>query len=208
MEPSEKLKKLLATLPKKADVYELDALTREIAERCEAQYAQCGLGHKGECESALACFSKILSEKPSRIYLWYMKGMCLYQLGRFEEARECFDEASKLDPVFALPYLAKGMCAFVLWKTREAIKNFGEVLSRDAKNIEAHLMLFACYVFLENEKKAKEHLKKALLLNKKEAHRIAQRFFETFFLGSPDVPSETKIAIQDALMALEEDIKT
>lgn len=80
------------------------ALVESMLAKCEK------MQNKGDSKGALKCYDDVAKFEPDTGITWYMKGACLFSLGKYDEAIESFEKAAKLSPERAEPRTAVGYC--------------------------------------------------------------------------------------------------
>jgi len=151
---------------------------------------------------ALACFDGIIASNPEAGKPHYLKGLCLYKLGKFDEAIASFDEAIARGGKEPAPWQAKGMALFQLSKYDEAITCFEKALELDAKFVDAAFMKGACAMLLDRPLEVKEAIGQAASIDPKRTLDLLDAFFEGVIAPSKEFPLEEKQDLRAVLDAL------
>lgn len=123
----------------------------------------------GDYDSAEIYLKSSISKNPNFALARYELGNLLYIQKDFQEAISEYKKSHDLDKNFLLPLLRIGDCYMEMGNLHDARDFYKLVVEKDADFFEAHARLGVLYNMLQSYKRAEDHLKAALKINKNDA---------------------------------------
>ena len=87
---------------------------------------------------------------------------------------------------------AKRIAAYILFSKKEYEKAIKLINDIKNKNVDDHFVLFSCYIFLNDFKKANFELETAYNLNHEKTKELLVKFYESYVKPSPEISEDEK----------------
>jgi len=112
------------------------------------------LASKGDNDSALLCYNRVLEVMPRVAEVWMNKANSLSELGKHEEAIEAIEEASELDPNDVMVMWTRATIYQVAGEYEDAILCLNDVLDHYPGKTEIHFCKGYCFAKMGKDEEA------------------------------------------------------
>ncbi|MBI4399297.1 tetratricopeptide repeat protein [Candidatus Micrarchaeota archaeon] len=133
----------------------------------------------------------------------FLKGRLCYKLGQTSAAIESLNKAISLDPESTEAHAYLGYSYVASGAFNDAFNALGKSLELNSQNVTARCTLAFVSNIIKKEDEAKEHLKKALLIDPTETMNWFHQFFNIIVLPTSQVNSQTKLQIKRGIEELQ-----
>jgi tetratricopeptide (TPR) repeat protein len=145
---------------------------------------------QGRLREAGTLLDSALGKAPDNDDLWYLRGVVSLKLNNHENAHECLERALTYSQK-ALYHKTIGMAHLEMYEVEDAVGAFAHAVEKDPKDAESHFLLAICLILLDDPR-AKEHMEKAYLRNRKKTQELLRSFVDNFFVRDPTVRAAVK----------------